>query len=260
LTWGPIVSVIASWLASLGITGLVAATTAWAIFKWLGQKWIEDHFSKELESFKAEKQIELEKLRAAYECETERLKADLNRFADRASRFHVREYEVLPEAWGLMNKAFGAVSSAVAAFQRYPDLNRMGESEFLAWLDRSGLEQHDKEVLNRSYDKNEDYIKILNWKKILEADAAAIEFLNYIIINEIFINDALYSKMTEVSTFLRKSIINRRMAEETMGYQYIPGQENLLVQASKEIENASSGLIDIKKEIRHLLSNIKLEV
>ena len=145
MVWGPIVGEVASWIASLGITGAVAATSAWALFKWFGSRWIEDRFSKELEEFRSKKQVELETLRTEFGRETERLKADLNRFADRATRFHGREYEVLPEAWGLMNRAFGAASNACAAFQQHPDLDRMRPAQFSDWLEQMTLDPHQKE-------------------------------------------------------------------------------------------------------------------
>ena len=71
MNWGPIVGVIGAWLSALGITGLASATVAWGLFRWFGKRWIEDHFAKELEAFKAEKLIELEKLRTEYGRETE---------------------------------------------------------------------------------------------------------------------------------------------------------------------------------------------
>ena len=169
MIWGPIVGETAAWVTTQGLTGVVAATTAWALFKWLGRKWIEDRFSKELEAFKAAKQVELERLRIDYARETERLKADLNRFADRASRFHSREYVVLPEAWGLMNKAHGAAASAISALQRYPDLDRMGPSEFAAWLEKSDLEKYEKDQLISKSEKNPVYNKIRESNLISEA-------------------------------------------------------------------------------------------
>ena len=60
MSWSPIVAEVASWITSLGLTGATAAVVSWALFKWLGKKWIEGHFAKELESFRTEKQIEIE--------------------------------------------------------------------------------------------------------------------------------------------------------------------------------------------------------
>lgn len=258
MNWGLIVGEIASWLMSLGITGLVSAASAWGLFRWLGKKWIEDHFSKELEAFKAEKQVELEKLKTEYGRETERLKADLNRFADRASRFHVREYEVLPEAWGLMNKAFGAASSVASSFQQHPDLDHMDQSQFAAWLEQSGLEQYQKNELSSTTQKNEHYMTLRNWKQIAVADKSAIEFINYVILQGVFIDEPLSQKMMEAGQNMRKAIISRSMAERLKGSSYSEGQTDFGQKAVEEIQAIEPVVLDVKKEVRQLLSNIRL--
>lgn len=257
MNWGPVVGEIASWLAALGITGIVAATGAWGLFKLLGKKWIEDHFAKELEAFKAEKQIELEKLRTDYGRETERLKADLNRFADRASRFHVREYEVLPEAWGLMNKAFGTASSAISAFQHHIDLDRMGVDQFTTWLEQSGLEQYQRQVLSNSNEKNSHYVKIVTARSITDAQWATTEFMNYIILNGVFIDEPLSEKMMDACVSIRKAIISRSMVERIDGPNYA-GQPDFWDRAITEIEAVRPVVSEVKQEVRQLLSNIRL--
>jgi hypothetical protein len=258
MTWGTTVGEVTSWLTSLGITGLVSAGAAWGLFKWLGRKWIEDHFSRELEAFKTEKQIELEKLKIEYGRETERLKADLNRFADRASRFHVREYEVLPEAWGLMNKAYGATSSAISAFQQHADLNRMGQPQLDAWLEHSGLEQFEQDELKSATDKNQHYGKLRIWKQISDANGAANEFTNYVILQGVFIDEPLSLKMMEAGMNMRKAIISRSMVEQMNGQSYVPGQTDFWQQAIAEVQAIEPVVLEVKQEVRQLLSNIRL--
>jgi hypothetical protein len=258
MNWGPIVGEIASWLTSLGITGLVAGAGAWGLFKWLGTKWIEDHFVKELEAFKAEKQVELEKLKTEYGRETERLKAELNRFADRASRFHLREYEVLPEAWGLMNKAYGAAASTISSIQQHPDLDRMGKPQFAAWLDQSGLEQYQKDDLNSASDKNQSYMKMHNWRQISEANISATEFMNYIILQGVFIDEQLGQKMAEAGQNIRKALISRSMAARMDEQPYADGQTDFFGKAGEEISAVEPVVVEVKQEVRRLLSNIRL--
>lgn len=258
MNWGPIIGDISSWIVSLGITGVLSATAAWGLFKWLGRRWIEDHFSKELEAFKAEKQFELEKLRTEYGRETERLKADLNRFADRATRFHDREYEVLPEAWGLMNKAFGAASNVIVSFQEHPDFSRMGQPQFAAWLEQSDLEQYEKDELSSAPDKNKHYLTLRNWKQISQADRAANEFRNYVILQGVFIEESLSQKMMQAGLNMRKALVSRSMVERLEGQSYVEGQPNFWLEASSEIQAIEPVVLEVKEEIRHLLSNIRL--
>lgn len=258
MMFNPIVGVVGSWLATLGITGAVGAAAAWALFKWLGTKWIDDHFSKELEAFRAEKQAELEKLRTDYGRETERLKADLNRFADRASRFHVREYQVLPEAWGLMNKAYGAAANAISAFQEHADLNRMSDPQFEAWMKQSDLEEYQRNELRTSSDKNRHYMTLRNWKQIEDANKAAIEFMNYVILQGVFIEESLSTKMMEAGQNMRKALISRSMVERLEGHPRAAGDPNFWEEARSEIGAVEPVVIEVKNEIRKLLSDIRL--
>ena len=258
LSWGAIVGEVAGWLVSLGVTGAVAATGALALFRLLGNKWIEDHFAKELEGYKTERLKELEKLRTEYGRETERLKADLNRFADRATRFHDREYEVLPEAWGLMNKAYGAASHAIVAFQQHPDLNRMAQPEFESWLERSGLDQYQKNELASALDKNRHYIQLNDWKKIVDAEHAAMEFINYVILQGVFIDENLSEKMMNAGTNIRKALISRSMVERMKGLHPATGQPDFWLQASEEIAEVGPVVLEVKQAVRQRLADIRL--
>lgn len=258
MIYGPEVGAISTWLASLGITSALAVAAAWALFKWLGSKWVEDHFAKELEAFKAEKQAALEKLRTEYGRETERLKADLNRFADRATRFHDREYEVLPEAWGLMNKAFGAASNAISSFQQHPDLDAMGPDQFESWLEQSGLEKYQCEELRGARNKNEQYMTLRNWRQIADAERACMEFTNYVVLQGVFIDEDLSSKMIAAAQDMRKALINRSMVERVKGHTAGPGQTDFWSEAVEELQKVEPVVLDVKNEVRQRLTDIRL--
>ena len=250
--------VIGAWLSSIGITGLVSATAAWALFRWFGKRWIEEHFAKELEAFKAEKQIELEKLRTEYGRETERLKADLNRFADRATHFHIREYEVLPEAWGLMNKAYSAASNAMSVGQQVPNLDKMGQAHFAAWLEQSGLPQHERDELVSSTDRYQHYWKLRSWQLISEANRAVAEFTNYVILVGIFIDEPLSHKMMKAGNNMSSAMISRSMVERLQGASYATGQTDYWKQAVSELQAIEPVVSEVKQDVRERLSNIRL--
>ena len=257
MNWALIAGEIWDHPLSLLINVLTSATTS-GVFLWLGKRWIDDHFSKELEAFKAEKQVELAKLRTDYGRETERLKADLNRFADRATRFHLREYEVLPKAWGLMNKAYGAASNAISGLQEYPDLDKMGQADFTAWLEQSGLPQHERDKLASSTDKNQHYGRLRSWQQMSEANRAAADFTNYVILKGVFIDEPLSLKMMKAGTDIRIAMISRSMVERLRGQSHLPGQTNYWLQAVNEIKAIEPVVSEVKHEIRNRLSTIQL--
>jgi len=105
-------------LLVVGVPSIMAALVATAgLWKWLGQKWVEQRFGIHLERFKAEQQKELEALKAEQQKELETFKAhhqtELERFrhrlSSRISKIHEKEFEVLPKAWLMLNDLHGTV-------------------------------------------------------------------------------------------------------------------------------------------------------
>lgn len=97
-------------LALLGAGGLTVGTAslaAYGVFKWLGAKWIEAKFERQLEVYKSEQSQELERLRLK-----------INSVFDRTIRLHSREFEVLPSLWESLLDAHDTVAGVISPFQR----------------------------------------------------------------------------------------------------------------------------------------------
>lgn len=233
-------------LAALGLTGAVAAAAAYWIFQTFAKGWLDSHFQRDLEE-----------LKAANTREAERLKADLGRYADRAAKFHAREYEVLPEVWGLMNKAYGAAYSAISSFQQYADLNAMTGPKLEAWFNGSGLEEFQKDEIRNTADKNDRYSKILTWKQIGEANKAVSEFHNYLILQGVFVEEEIAKKMTAAGRLMQVALINRTMVERLNGH-VAPGQTDFWQKAIEEIGPVENMVEEVKTLVRHRLSDIRL--
>ncbi len=232
--------------AALGITGLVATGAAYWLFKTFAKGWLDSHFQKDLED-----------LKAANAREVERLKADLGRYADRATKFHAREYEVLPEAWGLMNRAYGACHDAISVFQRHADPNSMTGPQLEAWLEGSGLKDFQKAEVRGAGDKSEKYLTFLIWKQIAAAERSLTDFQNYIILQGVFIDEELSGEMMDSGKSMRMALISRSMVERTKG-NYTQNQTDFWQQAVEELEPVEKSVKSVKETIRARLSDIKL--
>lgn len=232
-------------VASFGITGTIAAGAAYWLFKTFAKGWLDSRFQKDLEDFKA-----------ANAREVERLKAELSRYADRATKFHVREYEVLPEAWGLMNKAHGACQQAIFAFQQHADLDHMSGPHLEAWLDRSGLEEIQKTEIREAKSKNDKYGDFLSWKQIGDAEQAVANFQNYVVLQGVFIDEELAATMLDAGKAMRRALISRTMVERTKAFQS-PNQPDFWTQAIETLEPVVETVRVVKENIRTRLSDIR---
>jgi len=111
-------------IAALGASAALAAATAYAAFRYLGQKWLDARFAERLEKFKYAQSQEIERLRYR-----------INALMDRTAKLHQHEFEVLPEVWDKLGIAFETTAHFTSRVFQYPALDAMGEaqlSEFLA--------------------------------------------------------------------------------------------------------------------------------
>src|SRR5271154_6132179 len=76
------------------------AIIGFALFQWLGKKWLETRFAKNLELFKHEQSQEIERLRYR-----------INALMDRTTKLHQHEFEVIPEVWDKLGTAMSGVMS-----------------------------------------------------------------------------------------------------------------------------------------------------
>jgi hypothetical protein len=97
--------VVWQWLKNAWPTIVVTSAVAWGYFQFIGKKWVEHRFSKDLEAFKGKKQKELEDYKSQQQQELERLR---HRLSSRISKIHEKEFEVLPQAWLMLNDLRGA--------------------------------------------------------------------------------------------------------------------------------------------------------
>jgi hypothetical protein len=120
-------------------TGFIGATTAYAMVRWLGTKWLDTRFAERLETHKGALQHELEKIKGARQVELEKIKFEINARMDRAAKLHQREFEVLPQAWSRLTEARGIAMSLVSRLQFVTELNQMPQDRLEEFLTHSEL-------------------------------------------------------------------------------------------------------------------------
>ncbi len=234
---------VAAWIGGLGITAAAAAGFAYWIFQQLAQNWLKTTFDRQLEAQKAE-----------YQRQLERLKFQINTLMDRAVRFHAREYDVLPTAWGFLLEAYGAAHNSTAAFQQYADLERMTDPQLDHFLSNSELPTYQREELREPENRNKRYQEIRFWANHNKARSALTDYNNFTLKSGIFIEPTLEKAMLSIS---------RRIFETLIDSEYVhnyPGQmDKKWSEISKDMKAISDDIDGIKITVQARLWDTKLK-
>jgi hypothetical protein len=227
------------WLA-LGNLG-VAIGGAVALFKWFGQKWLENRFAKDLEEFKSQKTQALEEIKHERTKEIEAIRRTVQWEYSRISKIHEKEFEVLPEAWFLLHDAHGRTGHLMLALKRYPDFQRLPDVEFEEFLKETRLTETQKDEMRSALDRFQYYSTAMFWIELNDAHSAQVKLNNYIIKHRIFMTPNLQASFTAVSHTLADALIEHRQWKEGLGHELLTSsitKFNALPDTIAEVEKA----------------------
>ncbi|MGA2589606.1 MAG: hypothetical protein ABSH32_06805 [Bryobacteraceae bacterium] len=225
-----------NWLQSFLSVGAPLILLAFGLFKWFGQKWIEQRLVIGLEKFKAGQQNELEEFKSEQQKELERLR---HRLSSRISKIHEKEFEVLPKSWLMLNDLHGSVALALdLTFKIYPDFRMLPGAqfeEFLTVSPASRLSDYQKEALRKLQDASDrrkyftDAMAGINFDDAKEKQRI---FHNYLIENRIFMTAELREKF---------GMLDRSLSTLLTNYSVQPAHS---AQSDQEEVNRLKNMID----------------
>jgi hypothetical protein len=195
-----LVLLVAKWIAGLGVTAAAAAAAGYGAFQFLGKRWLETRFAQRLEKFKHDQNQEIEHLRYR-----------INALMDRTVKLHQHEFEVLPEVWERLGRAFAAASRFTSRIVNYPDLNSMSEPQRLEFVRNSELLEWQKSELLQSGDPTSAYQEMIFWHRLGEVEKTHAEFHNYFISKGIFIQRELKEKIRALSDMMYDAFREREL-------------------------------------------------
>ncbi len=214
--------------------GLVAI--AYGLFQFLGRKWIENKFSKQLEEYKNEQRKELEDFRFK-----------INTLFNRVTKIHEKEFEVLPESWSKLHDAKSIISNLVSPLQSYPDFNKMTEEEIRSSLKNTLLEEFQVEKLIQHEDKTKYYQEKIFWLRLHDAKKKFSEFHVYITKNRIFLSDDLKGLFIDADNLLWETMTEKEIGESYKDYQ-------MMHSAYKKLRDNIDEIIEkIEKQVQERL-------
>lgn len=159
----------------LSATAIALVSVAYWLFRWFGEKFIEAKFASSLESFKHEKQKELEQL-----------KFEISKLFDRSTKFHQKEFDILPTAWAMLEDARAHVGGTVAALQQSPDLSGMSENEIRELLSSNAFKDLEIAEIVSNNSPTGALAERLRWRGFTVAEKSAQDCSFYIRKNGIF--------------------------------------------------------------------------
>lgn len=196
----------ARWL--LTFVGLIfgagggVAVVAYALLRFFGEKWMNARFEERLAAFRHAQGKELEELRYK-----------INALMDRTVKLHQKEFDVIPEAWGKLNTSYGVVTAITSAFQQYPDLDRISETQLEEFLEASFMAKWQRGEIRLTDKKTEYYRKALTWNRITEATEACREFHVYFRKNGIFVPEPIKSQFIQLDKLTYEALVEYELNE-----------------------------------------------
>lgn len=215
---------------------------AYGAFTFLGKKWIENIFQKQLEDFRHEKNTEIENLRYK-----------INSLLSRVTKIHEREFEALPQAWSKLHDALEIISWFTSPYQQYPDLNRMSDDEINHVLKNCDLQEFQKEELRKTKDKTEYYKEKIFWANLNKSRNVYSEFHKYLTRNRIFLSQDLRENFMKVDGILWESLIKREVGEEAK-------DNKMIIEAYRDIRDQVNPIVlEIERQVQERLKYSEAE-
>ena len=185
---------MAQWAASYGL------------FRWLGEKWIDQKFEKQMEAYKTKQSRELERLRHK-----------INGVFDRTIRLHTKEFEVLPDLWGKLVEAHAWGSSYVSSLQTYSDVGRMDDDQLKEFLDGTTfmeVQKRDIKAVSNTMERQNVYRKIADLYRYNDVSERMQVFATSLRKDGIFLRPEIKADMDAMRGLLWNAITENRMNEE----------------------------------------------
>jgi hypothetical protein len=200
--WQTIEHVLSAIGAVVVGAGAVTAFSLW-LFKLLASKWLDNQFARDLEEFRHQHQSELQ-----------RLKLEIDALLDRTIKLHGKEFEALPQAWSLLNDAYGAVAAMCSRIQSYANLENMTTDQLNEFLRKADLPEWKKDELRTSSEKNKIYSNAVKWTALCVTENARWASQSYVLKNGIFFPEEIRTQFMALDQLMYSACIERRISLE----------------------------------------------
>lgn len=188
----PALQTVLSWFGG-GIAVIITLTgVAYWLFQTFAAKWLETRFSERLESYRHQ----------------------LSTLLDRATRLHAQEFEVLPTLWDKLSMSMGSALAVLSPFQFGTDLTFVSDQELEAILEKSPLEEHEKQRVRdaKETDRGRLFGDLQGKHRLQRAYEDWRDFSNYAVAKSIFLDPELSGQIKKLADMIYDGLDTYRWA------------------------------------------------
>jgi hypothetical protein len=229
---GVSLQVVFALLGKITAAVIAVGATAWTAFHFLPKQWLQHKFDEQLERLRADHARELQEAR-------HRLDVILRQ----TSKLHEKEFDVFAEAWEKLNEALGHVASLLSVMQSYPDLSKMSDDRFRAFVASCSLDEVDRKELLAAKDRSSYYEQRIFWYRLRDAKAACRGFHRAIQSNSIFLEPQIRERFLKIDEAMWSALISREIGQEVADMK-------VWLEASQKLRDQTTPL---KDEIQRLV-------
>lgn len=211
----------------------LSVAVAYGAFRWFAKSWLENKFKEKLAAAQHE-----------YNKEIQRLKARVDAMGSGVIRLHQKEFEVLPEAWGLLDNAVGLVSWITHPMQSYPKLRGLNSEELEEFLAGTEFRDSHKKRIREAGDKDKIYQDLVFRYRAGKVQDAIRELQNYVARNVIFLKPELSKAFTEVSQILWSAMVAKEVGHEASDWKLQGEGWKKLEEQAKPLHDSIRDLIE----------------
>lgn len=225
-------------LVEIVVYGGGSVAIAYLAFQKFGEKWIKNKFDKNLEAYKHQQNLEIQRLRVK-----------IDSMLSRVLKIQEKEFEVLPEAWSKLDKVYIMTTGFVSPIQRSPDFDFMNDKELEEFLSKTDFWESQKNKIRNSSDKSETYSQINFQKRLNDVTHALTDFQTYIARNGIFLPLALKEIFENFHKKLSALLIEKELAYHSIN---TPNSTAFILPYQK--------IDELLKEVAPLYKSIETEI
>lgn len=199
---------VAVFLVEMLAYGGGAAVVAYALFQLLGKSWLENRFKEQLEKYKHQQALEVQRLRV-----------EIDSLLSGTIKLQEREFEILPKAWQKLDEAHGLVTWLVSPLQSYPDLDRMNAQELSEFFASSELSDSERTRIASADKRTPVFIDIIFWHRLSRVRKAVGELRDFTAANGIFLPVGLKENLSKAVDLLWSALTSKQVGIEAKDYK-----------------------------------------